>query len=165
MGLQFASITDLTNRFDPRLVSQLSSSDNSGNLNVAVVNILLQDATSELLLSVLVGQVYSQSDIQTLYNQGDNFVIRIVCELAMKNLFALRGEGISDNLINSFKFSELLLEQLKNGNKIFNTTNGPNANLTSTTPNVIHLSQQQYKCEGSQWDIGFWKGRQGQNWT
>ncbi len=116
----YAEISDLQNRYDQRLIAQASSDDNSGSLASGVVNAALADASYEFNAAVLQGSIYQISDVLALQSTGDTMVTRVVCDIAMRNLFARRGRGTPDYIQKNIERSDKFIEAIRTGKRVLN---------------------------------------------
>ena len=127
----YAAISDLQNRYDQRLIAQASSDDNSGSLASAVINAALADASYEFNAAVLQGSIYNISDVTTLLSTGDTIVTRVVCDIAMRNLFARRGRGTPDFIQKNIERSDKFVEALRSGKRVLNVSKNRAADAIS----------------------------------
>ncbi len=127
----YAQISDLQARYDSRLIAQLSTDDNSGTLDSSVVNVALSDGSYEFNAAVLQGSIYTVSDIQALQSTGDTLVTRIVCDIAMRNMYARRGKKIPAFIESQIDRSDKLLEALRTGKRVLNVQVNRSADVIS----------------------------------
>lgn len=116
---------DLQKRFDERTLAELASDtdtpvqDLSGDPNVTQA---LEDAHGRFRAAVLVGGVYTSDHLDDLTGPTLSLAKRIVCELAMANLYARRMEKYGTDWHKQvIESAETYLEQLRKGARLFET--------------------------------------------
>jgi phage gp36-like protein len=154
---QYATYQNLIARYDSRIINELSNDNDDSNPNLTNIDIALQDASSEIMLSCLAGEIYSKLDLDLLYANGDNSLIRLTCELAAKNLFTRRLNGAPSDLKLSFDWSEMVLNQIREGIKVFYSLSS--GNLSAGVADYNTLSQQTLFNQGSNTVLPFWSNR------
>lgn len=133
---QYATVAQLQQRYDARMVGDLSSDDGSGTTNSATLNAVLSDATAEINAAILLGSRYTATDINNLINSGDTLLPRLCCDLAMFDLQLRRGVGQPSE---RYKASVEIIKQIKEGKAVLNLADSQSAGL----PSLVTLTSTQ----------------------
>jgi len=155
--MSFASISDFNNRYDSRVIAQLSNDTNSTAINNTVVQACLDDGNATILTAALQGSQYTVSDLASLLASGDTTLIRMNCDIALKYLSQRRGMGLSPGLREQVKDSFDLLDALRKGTKVFNVASNRNAD----TPAMVNITSTQSQNIGDLAGIDFFGGPSG----
>jgi phage gp36-like protein len=143
--MAFASSTDLTNRYDYRLIADLCS-DEMTELTLgqvlaeAKVSSALDDAAGEIVVGLQTGGNYKEEDLEELDGLNRSHLIRVNCDLAMCLLIQRRPNRI--NLETAEKICETArqhLNRLRKGENIF----GIPEKIESGNLSVAHMSAVQ----------------------
>jgi phage gp36-like protein len=122
--MAFATGEDLVNRYDPRLIADLVS-DNGETLPVSEVpantKVLasLDDASGEMLVALVQGGRYTESQVENLTGYGLSHRKRICCDIAMHLLIKRRPIVDEDKAAATAKQSREHLKSLATGENVF----------------------------------------------
>lgn len=124
-SIAFATGCDLTSRFDFELVGDLCSDrreslSESQAQNHPNVRAALEDASGEVVMALIAGGRYTESQLHQLTGVSRNNLIRIVCDIAMSHLVSRRCDSgyieLAEKLarqarthLNSLKLGENIL--------------------------------------------------------
>jgi phage gp36-like protein len=157
--MAYASSIDFANRYDSRLLQQLSVDDNSTSIGGTVISALLDDAQAEILTATLKGSIYTAGQLTALVAAGDTALMRLNCDLALKLLVGRRVGGIPSFLADIIKRAEDMLEALRSGERVLNIV----ANRGADMPSVIVSTGLQQSNAGDITQSEFWSNRLGTN--
>lgn len=134
--MSYATIAQLQDRYDARLIAQLSNDLNSTGVVTSRVQAALDDASADLLRACLKGSIYASTDLDTLVASGDTSLVRLVSDGAMRNLARRRGMARHEGLEAAFERWDKALRDLSNGLAILNVQ----TNREADTPSLVVLS-------------------------
>lgn len=137
--MSYATIANLTDRYDSRVVNQLS---NDAGLAVAVTSVIqaaLDDATATLRIAAMQGGIYTSDELDLLATNADAAMIRIVCDVAYKNMATHRGMGLDGAIAQQVKDTLETLDLIRKGVRVFDVA----INRQAEQPEVISLSPSQ----------------------
>jgi len=123
--MAYATATDLTARFDWRIIADLVSDDGSqvseGSLaSDDKVDAALDDASGRIESALTVARIYSTTDLAALTGNSLAMLKRITCELAMTFLIGRRQEKFLDpSLAAVEEKAEQYLDRLRKGERLF----------------------------------------------
>ncbi len=131
-----AQPTDMIARFDVRLLSQLCNDTNSpvsstGLLTDPNLNAALEDASGVVLSALYTSYKYQDTDIENLDTQSSALLTRITCDIAFIYLAQRRGYEYEDKM-PMIQDSYMLLQKLRNGERVLNVAGNEEAGLTAT---------------------------------
>jgi|GEM_PF-4082768 phage gp36-like protein len=143
-----ASVDDLLKRYDLRRIGDLvndndtraSEVDLKGNTTAgAVTQTALSDASGMINSAILAGKRYKLSDLLSMTDESKALLKRLCCDLAYALLIARRGYGGEDMvaMTSRAKESEQILEQLRQGDRLFEIE----ANQNASVPNQAVISK------------------------
>ena len=155
--MSYAAISDLQNRYDTRVIAQLSDDTNAGTINSTVVQACLDDAAGMINTAALQGSQYLQSDMATLAASSDPTLFRMNCDIAINLIAQRRAMGLSGRVQDQVKRSLDLLDALQKGSRIFNVQGNRIADL----PAVVSVTSQQEANLNLPADLPFFGGPQG----
>ena len=159
MLMAFADTNNFYDRYDSRLIQQLSVDDNSTNSGASVLSALLADAQAEILTAALRGSIYTVDQLNTLVASGDTALVRLNCDLAMKLLVGRRVSGIPTALQDILKRAEDMLDALRVGKRVLNVA----VNRGADTPAILVSTGLQLSNLGDITQGDFWSNRTGTN--
>lgn len=159
--MSFASIGDLYNRYDSRIVDQLSSDDNSTAPDNNKIQAALDDGASKIQLAVLQGSQYTVDQLQTLVNSGDTTLIRMNCDLALLFMAQRRSGGLPNKFEGVLRNTMELLDMLRRGQRVLNVPENRVADLAAMVNNT---AQQNLNVQPLS-SIPFFGGPRGTNTT
>jgi len=118
----FATPTDLTSRYDWRIIAQLASDTGTADTQGAVLtdqNVLncLADSSGTIVMFCLKGGRYSEADLLALTGNGQAFLQRLTCDIALYYIVLRRGLPVAEypQVIEALK----VLEMIGKGDLIF----------------------------------------------
>jgi len=123
--MAYASSSDLSARFDVRIISDLASDDGTQITEDALatnskVVAALADASGRIDSALTVARIYSTADLAALTGNSLALLKRITCELAMAFLIGRRQEKFLDEAIARVEQkSEEYLDRLRKGERLF----------------------------------------------
>lgn len=129
MADQWASISELSARYDERVLGELASDTDtaasvSGNAKIVAC---LEDATAIVKSAVHQGKAYTESQMSTIASGGNPLLIRLVCDIAVHKLHARRMRDIPNVVQSSYDESMDLLDELRKGMRVFDETQNSGA--------------------------------------
>jgi len=139
----YATPEDLVARFDSRVIGQLVSDDGTEVSTLgtnAIVQQALEDASGQIRSAALVGNKYTESELDTLAANNDAFLVRLTCALALGFLRARRNIG-SEQPNPIVEQAENWLALLRLGERILNVQD--NADAGNIQYSTISLAQRQ----------------------
>lgn len=157
--MSFATVANFTDRYDARLLQQLSVDDNSTTSSASVLSVMLSDADAEIRSAVLKGSIYTVDAINALVASGDTALVRLNCDLAMKMLAGRRVTGLPSALQDAIKRAEDMLDALRTGKRVLNIA----INRGADTPSVVTSTGLQMSNLGDITQNEFWSNRLGTN--
>ena len=157
--MAYASSTDFANRYDSRLIQQLSVDDNSTTSGSGVISALLADAQAEILTATLKGSIYTADELTALVATGDTALVRLNCDLALKMLVGRRVGGVPPALLDIVKRAEDMVDALRSGKRVLNIA----INRAADTPAVVVSTGLQMSNAGDITQNEFWSNRIGTN--
>lgn len=134
----YATVADLLLRYDSRRIGDLVSDNDTRVTNLAdnvVVLEALKDASSMIDSACRVANRYSQLDLSSLTAEAANLRKRLTCDLAFGYLIQRRGYGAAEleTMAPGYIKGLEYLEQLRQGERVFDTTTHPSAGNTHRT--------------------------------
>ena len=157
--MAYASSTDFANRYDSRLIQQLSVDDNSTSSGGTVISALLDDAQAEILTATLKGSIYTAGQLTALVATGDTALVRLNCDLALKLLVGRRVGGIPPALTDLIKRAEDMLDALRSGKRVLNIA----INRQADGPAIVVSTGLEQSNAGDITQNEFWSNRLGTN--
>lgn len=145
-----ATVDDLLKRYDLRRIGDLvndndtraTSTDlnNASSPAGAVVQTALSDASGMINSAILAGKRYKLTDFINMSDESKALLKRLCCDLAYAFLVSRRGYGATDleAMTSRAKESEMILEQLRQGERLFEVEENQNAAL----PNQAVISNK-----------------------
>lgn len=151
-----ATVQDLLDRFDNRLLADLARDDGTPEANLAQnprVLSALADASGEVRSAILQGKRYTLEDLVNLDPDDAAFLKRLVCTRAVLNLAAARvGVFGEENYRAAQQWVEEKLGQLARGERIFASPAAQEAGLPKTEgPLLVEIQRMNLlvdRCEG-----------------
>lgn len=141
--MAYATPEQLVSRFDARVIGQLVD-DSGAQIDTlganAVVLEALEDASGQIRSAALVGNKYTASDLDTLADNNDSFLVRLTCHLAYGFLRNRRGVG-TEPQPEIVEQAENWLALLRLGERILNVQ--ANADAGNIQHSVISLATRQ----------------------
>jgi len=143
--MSYATIAQLTTRYDVRKIGELISDTGSAVvpsdvLSNSIVQAALDDASARVLQFALIGQRYSEDDLNLLATNNDSALVRITCDLAMA--FIVQRRLLDINTYPQVKEGLADLERLRNGEMMFNVARDVAVGTATTGfPSVVQQSQ------------------------
>lgn len=145
-----ATAADLLQRYDIRRLGDLVNDNDTRASDVdlknantpagAVVNTALTDASGLVNSAILAGRRYTLADLAGMTVESRALLVRICCDLAYSFLVTRRGYGAADleAMTSRAKESEMILEQLRQGDRLFEV----DANQAASLPNQAVISSK-----------------------
>jgi phage gp36-like protein len=161
MPTTWATSTDFTNRYDSRVVAQLSNDTNSTSANSLIIAALLADAASEIRAACLRGGIYTTDQLDALNNSGDTQLVRLNCDVAIKLLAKRRVGDIPQAVKDIVRRTEEFLDALRTGKKVLNISTNRAADL----PAMVNTTGDQRYNLGDLTINEFWSDQYGTNST
>jgi len=131
-----ATVQDLIDRFDTRLLADLARDDGTPEGDLAAnprVLSALADASGEVRSAILQGKRYTAEELGGLDPDDQAFLKRLVCTRALLNLAAARvGVFGEENYGKAQQWVEEKLSQLARGERIFAAPAAQEAGLPKT---------------------------------
>lgn len=155
-GNAYALIGDMENRYDSRVLAQLSNDENGTTRVDEVLQASLEDAYARINSAALQGSQYTVAQLEELVDAGDTMLVRMNCDLAIKFMAQRRGMGLPKGLESQVKESLDLLEALQQGKRVLNI----DANRGADVPEIVTLTSDQQENLGSLTNISFFGGPQ-----
>lgn len=151
-----ATVQDLIDRFDQRLLADLARDDGTPETNLANsprVLSALSDASGEVRSAILQGKRYTLEDLANLDPDDAAFLKRLVCTRALLNLAAARVNVFGEeNYRAAQQWVEEKLGQLASGERIFASPAAQDAGLPKTEgPLLVEIQRMNLlvdRCEG-----------------
>lgn len=114
----FCTIRQFYQRYDQGLINQLSNDAHSDlNLN-DYIQAALDDGTDTIRGAAIQGNAYTSVELDALVATGSTILIRMCADVAIRNIYGRRGEGISEGLAESTQGTLDLIEALRKGDNI-----------------------------------------------
>lgn len=129
--MSYATVSDFQQRFDSRIIAQLSNDANSATITTANVQACLDDGAAAVNTACLQGSQYTVSDLTNLVSSGDTQVVRMNCDIAIRLLAARRAIGISGAIIALTKDTYDLLSLLQEGKRVLNVARNRTADIAA----------------------------------
>lgn len=145
-----ATATDLLRRYDIRRIGDLVNDNDTRATEAdlqnpstpagAVVNTALSDASGLINSAILAGRRYTLANLANMTTDSKALLVRICCDLAYSFLVTRRGYGAADleAMTSRAKESEMILEQLRQGERLFEV----DANQNASVPNQAVISNK-----------------------
>jgi len=151
-----ASVQDLIDRFDSRLLADLARDDGLPEADLSNnprILSALRDASGEVRSAILQGKRYTMDDIAALEEDDAAFLKRLVCTRAVLNLAAARVSVYGEeNYRAAQEWVEEKLKQLARGERIFATPGAQDAGLPKTEgPLLVEIQRMNLlvdRCDG-----------------
>jgi phage gp36-like protein len=147
--MAYAEVTDLTARYDIRDIADLSTDDGEpqdhDNLQSnAMILAALADASAEIDAALLAGGRYTTEQLDDLPARSKQYLISIVCSLAMAALFERRGEAFDkDRIERMTKRGREAIDSLRKGQNILGLPEVIDAGRVMTTgPKAIDIENR-----------------------
>ncbi len=131
MADQWASISDMQTRYDVRTLAQLvSDDDTAGTLaGNAILNAMLEDATGFIQSAIYQGQSYTTTQMATIISDGSPLLKRLVCDIAIKHLFARRARDMPGVVQSQYDDAMDMVDELRKGTRVFDAVQNADAQL------------------------------------
>ncbi len=129
----YCTIAQLYERYDKRMVDQLSNDANTTAPNAGNVQAAIDDGAADILTATLRGKQYTAIQLDVLVASGDKVLVRLNADIAMRHMARRRGLGVAQGLESAFERSEKFLRQLSGGDRVLNI----DANRSGDTPEVV----------------------------
>ena len=151
----FATEAQFKERYDSRTINQLTKDDNTTTGDSAVITALLDDASAEITAAAIQGSQYTRSQLDTLVSSGDTMLVRLACDIAMRNLFRRRGQGVPPQFADSIRSAEDFIDTIKKGGRVLSVDD----NRPADVPSLVELSASEKQNLGLIVDRSpFWGG-------
>lgn len=129
----YATVSDLITRRDKRTIGELiQDSDevlsDSEILTSPILTELLEDASGQVEAAMLCGKRYLPSELALLTGNSLNFLKKIVCVIAMADLFERRPGYHIEQATQYANLAKAYLEDLRTGKNLFNMSDNSPAN-------------------------------------
>lgn len=124
MADQWASISELSARYDTRVLAQLVSDTDTAAGSISsnsILTAMLEDATAIVQSAVYQGQTYTSSQMATIAAAKNPLLIRLVCDIAVQKLHARRMRDMPSHLQSSYDEAMDLLDELRKGTRVFDS--------------------------------------------
>lgn len=140
--MAYATPEQLISRFDARVIGQLASDSGVSVTNVAADPTILDaldDASGQIRSAALVGNKYTEADLDTLAAANDSFLVRLTCLLAYGYLVSRRS--VNAEMPADVTRAEEWLAALRFGERILNVQS--NADAGNVSHSTISLVKRQ----------------------
>ena len=132
----YVSVAKFLERYDQRTVGDLvSDDDNAVHPNSLPTNVnlltLIGDASGDIDAALLVGKLYSTSDLEGLTGNALSLLQRMCSEITMYYLHDRRPTFNPEKLDNYDRLRSRHLERLRKGENIFNLDANKDASVAS----------------------------------
>lgn len=122
--MPYALPTDLATYFDVRVIADLASDNDTPVQDYTTdANVLaaLSAASGQINSAVMVGSIYTATDLSNLAGDDLQFLKEICCQLVMAKLIRRRPEKYgSESYEGYLNDSEAYLDRLRQGERLFN---------------------------------------------
>ena len=118
----YALSENMIERFDERTLKELVVDDNIAETSLggnAKMIAALNDATGAIDSALLVGNMYSSADLDSLTGESKDYLRRITCEIAMSYLIRRRPEKYGKASKEMKESVEEILERFRKGDRVF----------------------------------------------
>lgn len=142
--MSFATPADLKTRYDERLLGQLVRDDGTKASSTAldtdtILQAALDDAAGDIVSACIVGQRYSEDDLNSLAGYSLDHLKRINCDVAMRYLADRRVHAKANEAIERImERGEKYIKRLQDGETLFNLT----AQVAAAVPKVAGPTTQ-----------------------
>jgi phage gp36-like protein len=131
----YATTDDIQFRYDTRQIGELLSDNDNPVLpdlfaSNGILLSALQDASGLINSAVMVSNRYTLDDLQKLTDVDQQFLIRLTCDLAYGLLMQRRNYDV--NQLPQYQLAMENLEQLREGERVFNIDTAKDAGLVQT---------------------------------
>lgn len=120
---QYATLTQLRDQIDERLLKQLTSDDQTDGVLDLTTNTKLKTAlevaSSDIESHTLRGQRYTTADLVALQAAGDMTLVGLAGKLTVWNLVARRGGDVPESIESQHREAMRILKALADGELIF----------------------------------------------
>ena len=114
----YCAIAQFYQRNDQRIINQLSNdADSDVNLN-DYIQAQLDDATDWIRGAAIQGNAYTSDELDTLVATGATVLIRMCSDVALRNIYSRRGQGVPQAVEDSTKATYDLIDALRNGDNV-----------------------------------------------
>lgn len=133
---------DMLKRFDARVLGDLVGDagvrvPQSDLLDHPNLQAALDDAWGEILSVLTSGERYSEADLTALTGDSRQYLIRVNCKIAIKNLYERREwAGDDDQREDAIAAGRTALEELRTGKKVLTTAAAEAGTPHIKTPSV-----------------------------
>jgi phage gp36-like protein len=148
MADQWASTSQMATRYDERTLRGLISDDDDLAATVTeggVLDALLEDATGVIQSAVYQGRTYTSDQMATL--TASPLLIRLVCDIAIKMLFARRARDMPSAVQQNYDEAMDILDEIRKGVRVFDSVQNAASQTvsgyvqpTTTRPNNLPIS-------------------------
>lgn len=134
MADRWASISQLGERYDERLLGELASDTDervpiTGNSRLETA---LEDATAFVQSAVHQGQTYTESQMSSIVAGSNRLVIRLVCDIAIKHLHARRAREMPSVVQSNYDDAMDILDDLRQGKRVFDAETNASSQTVAT---------------------------------
>lgn len=114
----YCTIAQFYQRNDQRVVNQLSNdADEDINLN-DYIQAQLDDATDWILGAAIQGNAYTSDELDVLIASGATVLIRMCSDVALRNIYSRRGQGVPQTVQDSTQATYDLIDALRKGENV-----------------------------------------------
>lgn len=144
--MAYATVVDLTDRYDSRDLGDLASDSNATVSETALksdrkVLAALADASGEIDAALLVGNRYTPMELANVTGFSKSHLTRITCDIAAARIMARRMGRDVEKVKAMNELAEGHLERLRKGENVFNLTDQKSAgNPSATGLSVVEYS-------------------------
>lgn len=142
--MAYASGSDITARYDVRIIGDLIEDDNTRDGTPgsdSIVTEMLETASSMLDAALLTSGRYSAADLAALETAGDRVLKDMACRIAMSLIWERRGNGVPSQFQPSIDRAFDMLDQLRTGKLVLPSDSSVLAsNVQAGVPDMVRLT-------------------------
>lgn len=135
----YFSAQDFFNRFNITLACQLCSDDPSQPIDTTSIYTnskliaAISDACGQMEAALFVGERYGSADLSALTGVSQQYMFRILSDIAAYNLWSLRGASSPpESVVKGYERAQELLHRLSDGENIFSFAEVGQAGIPET---------------------------------
>lgn len=134
----YCTVEQLYERYDQRLIAQLSNDANSILDNTNYIQDNLDDATQWIKAAAIQGNAYTSLELDTLVASGETVLIRMCADVALRNMYSRRAQGMPQPVKDCTQGTYDLIDALRRGENVLAVEGRESARtpaLVTTTAN------------------------------
>lgn len=133
--MAYASVVQFKQRYDTRILIQLSNDANSPTEVTPTIEAALDDAEAMINSYALQGGAYTTAQLLALAASGDKWLVRMSADLAMCMMLRRRGQGIPDEFTDICDDVKEELTKLQDGSIVLDIAG------TETLVDIVELTE------------------------